>query len=247
MHTQYKTPRRESRFPVRIPVNLRTGGTVTRLYTGDISFRGLFICTDSPPVLRQLISIELALPPDDVNFKSHAMSVYVLQPGQEADRMPGVGVQFYAQSEGQRRQWERFVTYIKQHPPDVPADAIDPVKRAHPRIAARFEVHPKDLSELEIIYTRDVSTGGMFIETDMQLAIGKGLSLTIYHPVSHHGFTMDCTVKRHDTGTPKGLGVEFINMDDERREKFHEFVQEGLAALSDAEAEDDSDIVVEVD
>lgn len=231
---QYKQPRREDRFPVRVPVTLRLGREIRKLYTGDVSFRGLFICTDNPPTLRQLISIELLLPPNDDLFTSHGMSVYVLEPGQEIDHMPGVGVQFYAQAEAQRRQWEQFVASIKNEPPAaLPEGALDPVKRLHRRIAARFEVRPKDLDELETIYTRDVSSGGMFLETEMKLEPGKTLSVTIYHPVSQRGFTMECIVRRRSSEAPFGVGVEFTGMNDERRHRFESFVEDGLAALGD--------------
>ncbi len=230
---QYKQPRREERFPVRVPVTLRIGREIQKLYTGDVSFRGLFVCTDQPPTLRQLISIELFLPPHDELFTSHGMSVYVLEPGQEVDKLPGVGVQFYAQAEGQRRQWEQFVASIRNEPVELPEDAIDPVKRLHPRIAARFEVHPKDIGELETIFTRDVSSGGMFIETEMELEPGKTLSLTIYHPVSQQGFTIECVIRRRSRKKPRGLGVEFTGLDDERRHRFETFIDEGLAALGE--------------
>lgn len=230
---QYKQPRREERFSVRFPVMLRVGREVRKLYTGDVSFRGLFICTDNPPTLRQLISIELKLPPNDDLFTSHGMSVYVLQPGQEIGHMPGVGVQFYAQAESQRRQWERFVAKIKSDPPSLPDGAIDPIMRQHRRIAARFEVRPKDLDELETIYSRDVSSGGMFLETEMELKVGKPLSVTIYHPVSDRGFTMECVVRRRSSEEPLGLGIEFTGMDADRRHSFEGFVEDGLTALDD--------------
>lgn len=224
-----------------MPVTLKVGGKTHEVYTGDVSFRGLFICTDAPPTLRQLISLELTLPPDNQRFTSHAMSVFVLEPGQELDHMPGVGVQFYAQGDAQRRQWERFVTQIKDTPPRLPEGAIDPVKRRHPRIAARFEVHPRDVDELATIYSRDVSSGGMFLETDVRLQHGKTLSLTIYHPESHRGFTLESIVRRTSAGPPKGVGVEFTGMDDTRRQRFQRFVDDGVAALDEFEILDSLD------
>jgi Tfp pilus assembly protein PilZ len=234
---QYKQPRREERFPVRVPVTLRIGRDTVELYTGDVSFRGLFVCTDNPPTLRQLITVEMQIPPGNDLFTSHGMSVYVLEPGQEVGRMPGVGIQFYAQADAQRRQWERFVATVRSKPLDLPDGAVDPVKRLHRRIAARFEVRPKDLDELESIFTRDVSNGGMFLETDMELDPGKSLSVTIYHPVSNRGFTMESIVRRRSSEDPKGVGVEFTGMDENRRHHFENFVEEGLAALNDISIE----------
>ena len=244
---KYRTPRREERYPVRFPVTLKTGSRSVTLYSSDVSFRGLFVCTDDPPVLRQLISIEAVLPPDDSPFRSHGMSVFVLRPGQDSNRLPGVGVQFYAQSESERRKWERFVTHVRQHPPSLPPEAIDPVKRHHPRFDARFEVHPRDLGELEVLYSRDISAGGMFLETDLDLATGKSLALTIFHPLTRRSFTIDSVVKRRCTEDPRGLGVQFTNLDSLQLDKFQEFVKAGLAVLEELDAEEDDDMDVEVE
>ncbi len=238
---KYTTPRREERYAVRVPITLKVGNKISKLYSSDVSFRGLFICTDDPPVLRQLISIEAKLPPDEVEFRSHGMSVYVLRPEQDAKRLPGVGVQFYAQSESERRKWERFVTHVRQNPPELPPDAIDSVKRQYPRFDARFEVHPRDLNELEVLYSRDISAGGMFLDTDLRLDPGKILSLTIYHPITRQAFTIDSIVKRRSDSPPQGLGVQFTNLDAMRLEKFQEFVKEGLEKLEELDVEIDSD------
>lgn len=230
---KYRTQRREERYKVRVPITLKMGNKSITLYSSDVSFRGLFICTDNPPVLRQLISIEAELPPEQIPFRSHGMSVYVLQPGQDPSRLPGVGVQFYAQSESERRKWERFVGYIRQNPPTLTPEAIDPVKRRHPRFDARFEVHPRDICELEVLYSRDISAGGMFLETDVDLAVGKRLALSVYHPLTRQPFTIDSIVKRRSDQPPKGLGVEFTDLNSARLREFQAFIKDGLAVLDE--------------
>ncbi len=227
----YKTPRREARFPARVPVSLRIGPMTRELYTGDVSYRGLYVCTDAPPVLRQLIRIEAVLPPQRTPFVSHGMSVFSLGPGNSDDRLPGVGIQFYAQSNENRQVWEQFVDYVKETPVELPADSVDPVKRMHPRVDARFEVRPHNIDELETFFTRDISQGGMFLETDMPVEAGLNLALTIFHPVTRKAFTIDCIVRRCSE-EPPGVGVEFLGLSGRRREAFDSFVHEGLAALA---------------
>jgi len=227
---KYKIPRREDRFPVRIPVTLRIGEQSLEYLTGDVSYRGLFVCTDSPPVLRQLIRIEAVLPPDDTKFMSHGMSVFTLHPDNNDERMPGVGIQYYAQSMSNRRTWETFVDYARSAPPELPEGTLDPIHRLHPRVDARFEVRPNDLEELKTIYSRDISKGGMFLETDMQVELGITLALTIFHPLTRRAFTIESTVKRHSS-SPRGVGVEFENLSDSRRAAFDSFVNEGLVTM----------------
>jgi len=236
---KYKTPRREDRFPTRVPVLLRMGQMTRELYTGDVSYRGLYVCTDAPPVLRQLIRIEASLPPNDTHFLSHGMSVFNLGPGNSDERLPGVGIQFYAQSIENRRVWEHFVDYVKVTPLELPEDSVDPVKRLHPRVDARFEVRPHNIDELETFFTRDISQGGMFLETDMPVEEGLNLALTIFHPVTRKAFTIDSVVRRR-SDEPPGVGVEFLGLSDHRREAFDSFVHEGLAALAKRDKSDPS-------
>ncbi len=228
---KYKTPRREERYPIRLPVVLRIGQVSHNYVSGDVSYRGIFVCTDEPPVLRQLITIEAVLPPNNTEFISHGMSVYTLHPNNARKRSPGVGIQFYAQSQDNRRIWEHFVDHARNSPPDIPKDTIDPSKRKHPRVDARFEVRPHDLDELETLFTRDISKGGMFLETDRRVAVGIKLAITIYHPITRRAFTIDSVVKRCST-TPRGVGLEFVDLSEDRRNAFGSFVHEGLAEMS---------------
>tara|TARA_R110002073_G_scaffold225022_9_gene385478 strand:- start:15654 stop:16370 length:717 start_codon:yes stop_codon:yes gene_type:complete len=227
----YKRPRREERFPTRVPVVLRIGKVTREFFTGDVSYRGLYVCTDEPPVLRQLIRVEAVLPPNDAAFVSHGMSVFHLGPGNSDDRLPGVGIQFYAQSSTDRLAWEQFVDHVKVNPLALPTDSVDPVKRMHPRVDARFEVRPDNMDELKTFFTRDISHGGMFLETDRPVEAGRTLALTIFHPVTRKAFTIDSIVRRC-SDDPSGVGVEFLGLDDHRRNAFDTFVNEGLAALS---------------
>ena len=54
--------RRDERYAVHIPATLTRGHEAVALLTEDVSFRGLFLRTDSPPTLRQLVRIEIREP-----------------------------------------------------------------------------------------------------------------------------------------------------------------------------------------
>ncbi len=220
---KYQTPRKEERFATRIPVVLRVGQTRLELFTGDVSYRGIYVCTDAPPILRQLIRIEAKLPPNGTPFQSHGMSVSSLGPGNSDNRLPGIGIQFYAQGDTDRKLWESFVDSVRFAPIDVPEGAIDPVRRMHPRIDARFEVRPNNVAELQSLFSRDISRGGLFLETDRAVEPGLSLALTIIHPITRQHFSLDSVVRRV-SDEPRGVGVEFVGLSEQRRDALEAFI-----------------------
>ena len=79
------------------------------------------------------------------------------------------------------------------------------------------------------MYTRDISRGGMFLVTEHVVATGTVIRLDVRHPRSGEVFDLVCEVKRAESGgDERGLGVEFVGMDEARREAFHKFVYDLL-------------------
>jgi Tfp pilus assembly protein PilZ len=234
--------RRDTRYRVQIPLVLHCGGRAHKLLTEDVSFRGLFARTDTPPVLRQLIRIEAELPPAGVPFASHGMSVYVIEPANDRGRAPGVGIQFYAMGP-ERTKWEDFINHVRADAEIVPVDtdAVDPMRRSFPRYEVVLPVRPRNLEELYVFYSRDVSKGGMFLETEVEVDVGRELRLDIEHPDTRDVFGLEAVVRRRGVEPAPGIGVEFVNIDDARRREFHEFVYSAIPELKDVELIDEGD------
>ena len=237
--------RRDKRYRVRLPIRTRIGGRLQELVTDDVSFRGLFLHTDKPLPLRQLIRIEATLPPDGVPFATHGMVVHSVPEGQ--GRAGGCGVQFYGMGD-ERRIWEKYIQHVQQSGEQVPdlrttgpqpavsapgETAVEPAKAASgsgPQDGRRFhrfpvvlEVKPRDIDELFRMYTRDVSVGGMFLSTPREIEIGSELRLEVRHPTNDSVFALTAVVRRRST-QPLGLGVEFTGLDDRRRAEFFDFI-----------------------
>src|SRR5262245_55545372 len=89
---------------------------MVELLTHDVSFRGVFVRTDTPPVLRQLVKIELVLP-DKTLIGGHAMVVHVAPKQQGVPKgegpVPGIGLQFWGPIEN-ARAWEQFIHGLRQ-------------------------------------------------------------------------------------------------------------------------------------
>ena len=91
------------------------------------------------------------------------------------------------------------------------------------------------MGDLHHIVTADVSRGGMFLRTGLDVAIGSELRLFVAHPQTGLTFAVDTVVRRRVESPPEraGLGVEFVGLDDRRREEFAAFA--GLDEMSTEE------------
>jgi hypothetical protein len=231
-----RTKRREQRFDIQLALALRQGTRVQRLLTENVSYRGLFVRTDTPPPLRQLVKLETQLPPEATPFVTHGMSVFVIQPDDQNGRAPGAGIQFYGMGD-ERRAWEAFVNHIRQKARVEGNAALgtgsspslqgpEPVRRRHERIAITLEVRPASVEDLMRLWTRDVSAGGMFLSaSEPRPEVGARLQLTIWHPTTGGSFALDVIVRRHgDHPGGAGVGVEFLGMTDARRRELFQFI-----------------------
>ncbi len=284
--------RMDERFPCEVVVDLVWNRQRTRLHTVNLGYRGLFLRTDTPPQLRQLLRLEVPLP-DGETLGLHGMAVHVVKVG-ESDA-PGVGVQFYAVDKDTASRWGRFVDQARKRgaparvtPPGVlptfaasqrvtlpelagapvavlaaslretlpelaregrvasgpvpitaarpklgalhdepSARQADPVRRRFVRYDAELELEVRSMEELHRLVSRDVSAGGMFIATDAPIAVGEALRIVVRHPVRPETFDLDAVV-RHRAGSPQGIGVEFVDLDDARRGALMEFLRPGL-------------------
>lgn len=232
--------RRDKRYPARLPIRTRVAGRLKDLFSEDVSFRGLFLATDSPPPLRQLIRIETHLPPSGVPFATHGMVVHVVEPGDGGGHSPGFGVQFYGMGD-ERRAWEAYVQYVQKSALALPDRRDSRPPPMHPvgsrmaqgsgvadsrrfqRFPVVLEVRPRDLEDLYRLYSRDVSVGGMFLSTAREVEVGGEVRLDVRHPHTTSIFQLTAVVRRR-SGEPPGIGVEFTGLDDRRRREFFEFI-----------------------
>jgi hypothetical protein len=217
--------RREPRHAAHVMVKLTRQGVTTELLTDDVSFRGAFVRTDSPPRVRQLVKLELDLP-DGRPIEAHAMVVHVREPG--GDGIPGAGLQFWGQMSAQR-DWERFVQDLGASRGPPSSRKKDKVRRSSQRF--RIEL-PVELGTAAGI-TRDVSETGMAIRTDKAIPLGLRLHVKV---MTRDGTTLglEAIVRRaiHDEDF-RGIGVEFTDADTSARAAL-------VAAARIADAEEDA-------
>ena len=239
--------RRDARYSIRFPCQLTHGKKTVSLLTEDVSERGVFLCTDSPPPLLQLVQVKLVLPIGDRALKAHGMTVHVVERDNAQARTPGIGVQFYALDADTRGAWLDFVRHVEENYPRSPDQAPLRLYRGAPPapMSRRFEKHtavlriqPATLEDLEEIYTRDLCTGSMFVSHELVLAAGTNVVVHIAHPGNGQPFLVEAKVTS-TSSNPPGLALELVGIDRAFREDFLDFVRGGVL-IDDDEIVDDS-------
>lgn len=114
-------------------------------------------------------------------------------------------------------------------PPPAPAPPAPPslegVRRRYPRYAAALQVHLRTVDDLHTLYTRNVSRGGLFVVTALDLAPGTTVKVTVVHPRTRDAFGLEATVRWKGSTPAPGLGLEFTSLDTQRCEEFFDFIR----------------------
>lgn len=222
---------------------MKSGGLFVELSTEDVSFRGVFAYTDEPLHVGQLISVELWLPPKGESLKVQAKVVHEV----ERRSQPGVGLEFFAISRDQQARWDGFITRLRDDFPTIAgrasrlarASRFDPIRKRQPDHAAVFRIEVRTALDLQNIFTRDVAKGGLFVLTDEVIDLDTPVGLQLIHPNTEDVFELSGVVRRHvEQHGIRGLGIDFVGLDEERRDRFRDFVYDGIAELFDEESID---------
>lgn len=110
-------------------------------------------------------------------------------------------------------------------PPPPPTTPPEPIRRSYPRYPTALQVRLHSVEDLETLYTRNVSKGGLFFGTTLDLPEGTPMKLSVIHPRTKDHFTFEATVRWRDTSAEPGLGLEFSEFSEARREAFFEFIR----------------------
>jgi Tfp pilus assembly protein PilZ len=212
---------------------LRIGRTEHSVVTENVSARGLFLRTTERPSDRLLVKLVLS-PEKEEPLEVTAMTAWHLPADNAFGRAPGIGLQFYGLGRDQSQALGRLLARAAREETKAAAEVkkAPPPIRQHPRHMVSLRMRPVDVKQLLELYTRDISAGGMFVETPTVLAVGDRAVFELIHPDVREGFRLPCVV-RHVSKDParKGLGLEFVDLDDKVRRDLHTFVTQTVAEL----------------
>lgn len=253
--------RRDKRYVVGLPVTLFVGRRWIEAETGDVSHGGVFVLLDeelhdgsvviqadtarSAEILRSgaLVRVEIALPPEGEPFAATGRLVH-REPANARDGRRGVGVQFYGLGRQSTERWASFIDHLRTRSPGteerfVAIAKVRPVDAAFLRTdkqVGTLRVEVESVRALVTMLAHDLEKGSMFLACSADAFVDDELLLQIVHPISEDVFELVGRVRRVvKDGRLRGLDVELTGCDDERRERFDEFVYDGLAPLFDEE------------
>jgi hypothetical protein len=227
------TRRRDARYQSRFPAEVVFGKKRLALYTEDLSYRGVFLRTDTPPALRQLVKVRLVIPFAGRALEMHGMTVHVVEHENDVGRVPGIGIQFYGLDRETRDAWEATVRHVADRAPlapdqsrfHVPEETPEHIRRRFRRQTTVLTVRAGSKVDLDELVVRDVSLGGTFIKTTEALVINSPVMVCIHHPENGSTFILDGVVRHVQL---EGVGIEFVGLDALRREELADFVKGGI-------------------
>jgi uncharacterized protein (TIGR02266 family) len=214
------------RAPIVLPIRFAAGDTAVQTTTRELSERGVLVRCLEPPAAGTAVSMKLYLPGSrealhvDGVVREHADS------GEE----PGFWAEFVGGDE-HRAQIGEVIARRARAADAIPIGAValspheDP-RRAFPRYNANFAVRFATVQDFVLEYAANISAGGVFVHTEnppplktivqieMELP-GSGRAVPARGIVVHRVTPEDA--KRR--GTLPGVGVQFMDADDEFRRR----------------------------
>jgi uncharacterized protein (TIGR02266 family) len=110
--------------------------------------------------------------------------------------------------------------------PETPREEMRRTRRAH--IVTELNLHSG--SNFYTGFTHDISEGGVFVVSYLSEAVGTTVTLDLGFPggVGIHARGVVRWVREprdYDDGEPPGMGIQFVDLDDEDRALIREFVE----------------------
>ena len=209
------------RIMAQVGARFLSRSQTTAFLTDYVTSTGVFVRTDAPPQVMELLRIEFILPPTGARVILHGMVTQIVLPS-TPNAAPGVEIAFFAKGGEAGRLWDEFVAYVRESHPEsltrpvmLASNATDQVRRAHPRVVPQSPI--KVAAEGDPTLTLgDISSGGMFIKTHSAFPVGSDLRVTLQDPRTEALLPVDCIVRRRAFGTNAGIGVEFKNLSTEQ-------------------------------
>jgi uncharacterized protein (TIGR02266 family) len=103
-------------------------------------------------------------------------------------------------------------------------------RRESLRVDMQLAVYFKDAVTFEQSYVKDISDGGMFIETDRPLTGGEQIDLVVHVGEPFKSVAARVEVVWVNTGSARGAGVRFLELSPEGRTAINELIHGALAS-----------------
>jgi uncharacterized protein (TIGR02266 family) len=212
------------RTPLVFPIRFAAGDIVVQTTTRELSDAGVLVRCIEPPPPGTALEIRLYLP----GAKQAMQLTGVIREHSPANE-PGFWAEFIDLSEGYRTQIRDVISRRERASASVPIGVIalhphsDP-RRSFPRFNARFAVRFATVQDFVLEYAANISAGGVFVHTENPPPLNTVVQVEMELPGARAGVPARAMVVHRVTrqeaaqrGTLAGMGVQFMDADDEFR------------------------------
>ncbi|NMB75562.1 MAG: TIGR02266 family protein [Myxococcales bacterium] len=220
--------RRFARIDARLQVQFVLARGFFELSTQDLSLGGLRVESDDPPPLGEKIRLVLHVPGSQPAVR--AVAEVVRHIPASASGPAGFGVRFVDLSGEGREALQRYL----QGRIAGEQDAGGPERRRHARLECQVKLRFQAQSSFTTTFSRDLSSGGVFIQTADPPPVGQPVEVSLVHPVTLQWLKLSGRVVRvvepdpAQPGRVGGVGVAFENLTPAVREALLSFLRECL-------------------
>jgi len=215
------------RAPIVFPIRFATGEVAVQTTTRELSDSGVLVRCLTPPPTGTALEMKLYLP----GSREALHVAAVVREHSPAGQDPGFWAEFVGAGDEQRARIVDVIARRNRASEAMPIGAValnpreDP-RRAFPRFNANFAVRFATVQDFVLEYAANISAGGVFVHTaqppplktvvqvEMELP-GGGPPVPCRGLVVHRVSKEDAEQK----GTLPGVGVQFMDADDEFRQR----------------------------
>ena len=217
------------RTPIVFPVRFATDEAAVQTTTRELSVRGVLVRCLMPPPLGVALEMLLYLPGASEPLE---MSAVVKRHAELED--PGFWAEFIDVGDAEREQIAEVIARRNRASEAVPIGAMalhphpqgeDP-RRAFPRFNAQFAVRFASVQDFVLEYAANISAGGVFVHTEQPPPLKSVVQVEMElpgggPPVPARGLVVHRVTKEEaeQKGTLPGVGVQFMDADDEFRQR----------------------------
>ena len=110
-------------------------------------------------------------------------------------------------------------------------------QRKYPRIPLSMEVRCRDHAKFLMLVSKDISEGGIFVESSHIFPIGAELEMQGKLPYAHGELKIQGTVVRHhqepNSGTIDGMAIEFKSLSEKERKMICNYIEHTILRKKD--------------
>src|SRR5437899_3220558 len=217
------------RASIVFPIRFASGDTAVQTTTRELSESGVLVRCLEPPAAGTTVSMKLYLP----GARDPLHVAGVVREHANAGEEPGFWADFVGAGDAHRAQIGDLIARRARAADAKPIGAValhpheDP-RRAFPRYNANFAVRFATVQDFVLEYAANISAGGVFVHTEdppplktvvrieMELP-GGGPRVPARGVIVHRVTPQEAQVR----GTMPGMGVQFVDADDEFRDRIN--------------------------